>query len=91
MYPARFIAAADPTEAAAVRVVDLQKKFHLSAKDLAEKLNLSTHRSHALRQKLGIDKDFAVHAHVHVWQVEAPEVFGLRVHSHARGVGDGAA
>ena len=38
-------------------MVDLQKKFHLSAKDLAEKLNLSTHRSHALRQKLGIDKD----------------------------------
>ena len=55
--PVRFIAADDPTEAAAVREVDLQKRFHLSATSLAKKLKLTQPQSHALRQKLGIDAD----------------------------------
>jgi hypothetical protein len=55
--PVRFIAADDPTEAAAVREVDLQKRFHLSATQLARALELTTHKSHALRQKLRIDAD----------------------------------
>lgn len=55
--PVRFIAADDPTEAAAVREIDLQKRFHMSATKLASRLALSTHQSHALRQKLGIDAD----------------------------------
>jgi hypothetical protein len=55
--PVRFIAADDPTEAAAVREVDLQKRFHLSATQLAIALKLTTHKSHALRQKLRIDAD----------------------------------
>ena len=55
--PVRFIAADDPTEAAAVREVDLQKRFRLSATELAKTLNLTTHKSHALRKKLGIDAD----------------------------------
>lgn len=55
--PVRFIAADDPTDAAAVREVDLQRRFHLSRKDLAERLRLTTNKSHALRQKLGIDSD----------------------------------
>ena len=55
--PVRFIAADDPTEAAAVREVDLQKRYHLSPTQLAKRLELTTNKSHALRQKLGIDKD----------------------------------
>jgi hypothetical protein len=55
--PVRLIAADDPTEAAAVREVDLQKRFHLSATQLARALELTTHKSHALRQKLRIDAD----------------------------------
>jgi hypothetical protein len=55
--PVRFIAADDPTEAAAVREVDLQKRFHLSATQLAKAIKLTPPKSHALRQKLGIDAD----------------------------------
>ena len=55
--PVRFIEADDPTEAAAVREVDLQKRFHLSATQLAKRVQLTTNKSHALRQKLGVDKD----------------------------------
>ena len=53
----RYIAADDPTEAAALREVDLQKRFHMSATELAEALKLTTHKSHALRKKLRIDAD----------------------------------
>ena len=55
--PVRYIAADDPTEAAALREVDLQKRFHMSATELAEALKLTTHKSHALRKKLHIDTD----------------------------------
>ncbi len=55
--PVRFIAADDPAEAAAVREVDLQRRFHLSATKLASRMGLSAHQSYALRQKLGIDDD----------------------------------
>ncbi len=55
--PVRLIAADDPTEAAAVREVDLQKRFYLSATKLAEKLKVTPPKSHALRQRLGIDTD----------------------------------
>ena len=55
--PVRFIAADDPTEAAAVREVDLQKRFHLSATQLANRLQLTTNKSHALWQRLGVDRD----------------------------------
>jgi hypothetical protein len=43
--------------AAAVRQVDLQKKFHLSATDLAEAVNLTRPVSLALRDHLGVDQD----------------------------------
>jgi hypothetical protein len=55
--PVRFIAADDPTEAAALRDVDLQKRFRLSATELADTLKLTTHKSYALRKKLRIDID----------------------------------
>lgn len=53
--PVRFIAADDPTEAAAVREVDLQKRFHMSATQLAKAIKLTPPKSHALRQKLRVD------------------------------------
>ncbi|MER6387503.1 hypothetical protein ABT236_03360 [Streptomyces sp. NPDC001523] len=57
--PVKF--AADDTDAAAIREIDLQKTFHWSATDLAKKLGLSIPRSNALRQHLGIDSDPKCH------------------------------
>ncbi|BCP55616.1 hypothetical protein K32_42330 [Kaistia sp. 32K] len=55
--PVQFIGGDDPQNAAAVREVDLQKKFYLSATGLAKKVKLTAPRSHALRMHLGIDAD----------------------------------
>lgn len=44
-------------DAAAIRLVPLQRKFHWGAFELADKLGLSRPRSTALRQHLGIDMD----------------------------------
>lgn len=55
--PVQFIAGDDPAGAAAVREVDLNKKFHMRASDLAKKLGLKEPRSLALRRHLGIDGD----------------------------------
>lgn len=53
--PVHFIRADDPTASAAVREVDLQRKFHWTATELAEKLGLTTPKATALRRHLGID------------------------------------
>lgn len=55
--PVQFVAGDDPAGAAAVREVDLNKKFHMRASDLAKKLNLKEPRSLALRRHLEIDAD----------------------------------
>lgn len=55
--PVRYIGGDDPEEAAAVREVDLRKKFHMRASDLAKKLKLTEPKSKALRWHLGIDGD----------------------------------
>lgn len=55
--PVHFIAADDPREAAAVREVDLQRKYHLSIADLAGRLELTVPRVGALRKELGVDAD----------------------------------
>jgi hypothetical protein len=58
--PVRLVRDGDGGEvvdAAAVREVDLQKKFHWSPFDLADKLSISRPRATALREHLGIDKD----------------------------------
>ena len=55
--PVHFVAADDPTDSAAVREVDLQKKFHWAATDLAETLDLTGPRATALRRHLQIDDD----------------------------------
>ena len=55
--PVRFIAADDPEEAAAVREVDLQRKYRYSLTELAHHVGLTLPRSKALREHLGIDDD----------------------------------
>lgn len=58
--PVRLVREGDGGElvdAAAVREVDLQNKFHWSPFDLADKLSISRPRATALREHLGIDKD----------------------------------
>jgi len=45
------------TPAAAVREVDLQRKYHRSALQLAKSVNLTSEKSTALRRHLGIDAD----------------------------------
>ena len=55
--PVRFVSPDATEEAAAVREVDLQRKFHWSKPELARKLNLSLPRCFALRLHLGIEDD----------------------------------
>src|SRR5207244_6728002 len=55
--PVRYISADDPAEAAAVREVDLQRKYYLSRSQLANKLGINTQKSAALRWHLGIDEE----------------------------------
>jgi phosphoglycolate phosphatase-like HAD superfamily hydrolase len=57
VLPVRFVGADDPGDAAAIREVDLQKRFPWTAKSLATKLELTTAKTRALRWKLGIDND----------------------------------
>lgn len=53
----RYIAGDEPDGAAAVREVDLQRKFWMSATQLAERVGLTNSKSHALRTELRIDDD----------------------------------
>lgn len=53
----RLVKDDDQVDAAAIRLVPLQKKFHWGAFDLADKLGLSRPRATALRQHLAIDGD----------------------------------
>ena len=57
--PVRFVrdGGGEVVDAAAVREVDLQRKFHWSPFDLADKLGISRPRATALREHLGIDDD----------------------------------
>lgn len=54
--PVRFVAD-ETVPAAAIRVVDLQRKYHRSAQDLADALGLTRARSTALRRHLMLDQD----------------------------------
>jgi hypothetical protein len=74
--PVRFIAADDPTEAAAVREVDLQKRFHLSATQLAKAIKLHAPKISCLAAKARYRRGPTVHAHVHLRKVEASHVLG---------------
>lgn len=55
--PVHFVRADDPAESAAVREIDLQKKFHWSASELAKKVGLTSPKATALRRHLDIDAD----------------------------------
>ena len=62
--PVTFVPADDPT-AAAVREVDLQKKFHMSATQLAVRVGLTGPKATALRAHLDVNDDPAcTHAFV---------------------------
>jgi hypothetical protein len=54
--PVQFVTD-DDQDVAAIREVDLQKKYHRSATDLANAVGLTLPRSSALRRHLGIDAD----------------------------------
>ncbi|MGC5255379.1 DUF3644 domain-containing protein [Gordonia sp. DT218] len=48
----------DPTaDTAAIRTVDLERKFHMGARDLADKAGIGKSRAVALRRHLGLDDD----------------------------------
>ncbi len=55
----RYISGDDPQAAAAIREVDLQRKYYMSPSMLAEKLNLTVVKSKAVRDYLNIDSDDA--------------------------------
>jgi hypothetical protein len=55
--PVRFVSGDDPEEAAAVRDLDLRKKFHMRPTELAERLSLKAPKTAALRDHLNIDQD----------------------------------
>ena len=55
--PVRYVAGDDPNGAAAVRQVDLQKKFYLGAIDLAKAIKLSPPKAQALRSYLKIEEE----------------------------------
>lgn len=59
--PVQYVSPDEDVEAAAIREVDLQKKFHWSAKDLADKVELTPPKCKAVRDYLGIDEDPSCH------------------------------
>ena len=55
--PVTFVPADDPREVAAVREVDLQKKYYISKSELADRSGLTGPKALALRRYLSIDED----------------------------------
>lgn len=55
----RYVSGDDPQAAAAIREVDLQRKYHMSPSQLADKLKLKTGKAKAVRDFLRIDADEA--------------------------------
>ncbi|APP02136.1 hypothetical protein TB9_18280 [Xanthomonas perforans] len=55
----RFVSGDDPEGAAAIREIDLQKKYHWSRSELAKKLGLPTKKVKAIRDHLRIDENSA--------------------------------
>lgn len=55
--PMRYVGGDDPEGAAAIREVDMRKKFHFERAKLAKKLRLTEPKAKVLRQYLGIDND----------------------------------
>ncbi|QQM28987.1 hypothetical protein JET14_11585 [Martelella lutilitoris] len=55
--PVHYVGGDDPAAAAAVREVDLRRKFHLQRNELATKVGLTQPKAKVLRAHLGIDDD----------------------------------
>lgn len=55
--PVRFIEADDPAEAAAIRQVDLQKKYRYSPTEIARHINLTVPKSKILRDHIKLEED----------------------------------
>lgn len=55
----RYVSGDDPQAAAAIREIDLQRKYHMSPSKLAGKLKLTTAKAKAVRDFLRIDDDDA--------------------------------
>lgn len=55
--PVRYISGDDPEAAAAIREIDLRKKFHMRASELAKAVGLTEPKAKALRWHLGVDLD----------------------------------
>lgn len=55
--PVHYVGGDDPLAAAAVREIDLRKKFHMQAFPLANAVGLTTPKAKILRNHLGIDED----------------------------------
>lgn len=55
--PVRFAQSDEAVDTAAIRIVDLQRKYHRSPTELSAALHLSAPRAGALRAHLGVDDD----------------------------------
>lgn len=55
--PVHYVGGDDPVASAAVREVDLRRKFHLQRNELASKVGLTPPKAKVLRTHLGIDDD----------------------------------
>lgn len=69
--PVQYVGGDDPAAAAAVREIDLQKKFYLQANALAEKVGLTRPKAKVLRLHLGIDEDPSC---IHVFEFKSQKI-----------------
>lgn len=69
--PVQYVSGDDPAAAAAVREIDLRKKFHLQAKALANKVGLTLPKAKVLRAHLGIDEDSSC---IHIFEFGSQKI-----------------
>jgi hypothetical protein len=61
--PITYVSAESGVEPAAIRTVDLEKKFHMGAYDLADKAGIDRTRATAVRRHFNLDTNDDVHSH----------------------------
>jgi len=71
--PVRYVGGADPEAAAAIREIDLRKRYHLSPTDLAAAVKPSVPKCAAVKKHLNIDDD---PTNRHVWDFGASKHVG---------------
>ncbi|MGV3510363.1 MAG: hypothetical protein ACO1OX_00005 [Novosphingobium sp.] len=67
----QYVGGDDPAAAAAVREIDLRKKFYLQATALAVKVGLTPPKAKVLRAHLGIDADQSC---IHVFEFGSQKI-----------------